>query len=555
MNPDHAVGVGTFRRARQSSARPGAKIGLAVFILLMCLLDVVWIRQDTAPPRMFDDSVYLTESVDLYNVLREHGVVRFLGASLTPAAGAHPPMIKVLPVPIYLVLGPGTDAALYGYTLLIPVFCVYLFLLGRELTGRDQPALLAVIVTCLFPLTHGMWRNLMVEFGTAVATVGCLYHLVKSSDFRASRHTLLMGAFLGWGLLWKISFPLFVAGPFGLILVRAWRSHEQEGVRFPARNVLLALLVAVAVAGPFYGHSGIAVLQWLVLHFTPERTNHWSLGPVFSPRTIVRYWLLVINGAISCFFFGLLCLAGVLYGRTLRSLRPFATSFLLAWFLLPFGVLSLHPLKEVRHLLPALPAVGLATAMLTASLIAPMQRGLQIAILAALSVWPLYMFASSSFDLIFLPRKDIRLGPLVLSTADVEKASLEWMPTYTFPANPTKWPTWETLQAISNRVVAGHPARVHVAGANPYFNGLVLAYEGRLARSSLVFDWPLARTFNGADFVVIVAAGRKYGPVDERDPALEQALRNSNEPFIEINRLPLNDGGEIRIYQATDRMP
>jgi hypothetical protein len=532
-----------------------SKIGLAVFILLMCLLDVVWIRHDAAPPRMFDDSMYLTESVDLYYTLRDHGVVRFVVDSLTPSRGAHPPMMKILPVPMYLALRPGTDAALYCYALLIPVFCVYIFLLARELVGQNPPALLAVIVTCLFPLTYGMWRNVMAEFGTAVATVGCLYHLVKCSEFRASRHSLLMGAFLGWGLLWKVSFPLFVAAPIGLILARGWRSHARQGVRFPARNVLSSLLVALGVAGPFYARSGEAVLQYLLL--TSGTTYpQWGLGPVLSARTIVRYWLLVINWGISPFFFGLLCATWwLLCMRRRRSPAPVAAGFLVAWFLLPFGALSLHPLKEVRFLLPALPALGIAMATLTASLLAPMRQVLQVGVLVALSVWPLYLFVSSSFDSAFLPRKDIVWGPFIISTADLEMASLEWMPTYTFPANRTKWPTRETLEAISARAPSARPARVHVAGANPYFNGLVLAYEARLARSSLVFDSPFNSSFNGADFVIIPAPQRKYGPVDERRPQLEQELRNGSVPFIQVNWLALPDGGEIRIYEAAERPP
>lgn len=526
-----------------------AKIGLAVFVLLMCLLDVVWIRQNAAPPRMFDDSSYLSESVDLYYTLQDHGVVRFIAGCLTPSREAHPPMMKILPVPMYVMLEPGTDAALYGYALLIPVFCVYLFLLCRELAGRDLPALLAVIVTCLFPLTYGLWRNVMAEFGTAVATVGCLYHLVKCSEFRALRHTLLMGAFLGWGLLWKVSFPLFVAAPFALILARAWRSHRRDGVRFPTRNLLATLLVVLAVAAPFYARSGKTVLHWLLVTTESELWPEWELGPVLSAQTIARYWLLVINWGISSFYFGLFCVALLLHVRRPRSLAPFTASFLLAWFLPPFFVLSLHPLKEVRHLLPALPALGIATATLTASLVAPMRRGLQISVLAALSVWPVYVFASSSFDSGFLPRKDIRWGPFVLSTADLEMASLEWMPTYTFPANRTKWPTRETLQAISARVTSGRPARVYVATWNPYFNGMVLAYEARLARSSLVFDAPLL----GADFVITVQSRRQYGPVDEGQQALEQNLRNGSLPFVEIDRLALPDGGEIRIHQAKPR--
>src|SRR5262245_10254130 len=96
--------------AQDSEVRPARERACAflliAFILAMCVGDVVWIRLNAAPPRMFDDSVYLIESVDLYHTLQERGLVAFLNESLTHSRAGHPPMMKILPVPMYLLLGP-----------------------------------------------------------------------------------------------------------------------------------------------------------------------------------------------------------------------------------------------------------------------------------------------------------------------------------------------------------------------------------------------------------------------------------------------------------------
>src|SRR5687767_250932 len=130
-----------------------ARIGLAVVIVVICAVNVVWIRHNTAPPRMFDDLYYLIESVDLHHTLREEGLVSFLADSPIHSRRGHPPMTKILPVFAYLFLGPGTTAALYAYTVLIAVFCLYLFLLARDVLDSEPKALLAVVITCLFPVT------------------------------------------------------------------------------------------------------------------------------------------------------------------------------------------------------------------------------------------------------------------------------------------------------------------------------------------------------------------------------------------------------------------
>jgi 4-amino-4-deoxy-L-arabinose transferase-like glycosyltransferase len=526
-----------------------ARIGLAAFIVIMCAVNVGWIHQNTAPPRMFDDSYYLIESVDLYHTLQDEGLLKFLADSTLHSRQGHPPMTKILPVFAYSVLGPGTKEALYVYTLLIAVFCLYLFALARELLDSEGKALLAVVITCLFPITYGMWRHVLAEFGITVAAVGCLYHLKKCQGFRHVGHATAVGLFLGWGLLWKITFPVFVGGALALVLVRAGRP-------LPARGLWFALLSALVVAGPFYARSLVPVLAFTLAASGAGPQRLWGLGPVLSPATIARYWLLLINWAITPYFFGLLLMSSVICiwrRRIAHVIRD--TPFLLAWFIPPFILLTFHPLKEVRHLLPALPVVAIATAALLADVMSPVRRSLQMGALAALLMWPVYQFASWSFDSTLVPRGDIRWGPLMFSMKNLEAQSLEWMPTYTYPANPARWPSRELLRVIEAHTTSSDErARVHVAGSNPYFNALMLIYEARLARLPLTFDPPFGSDYGDADFVVTVLANRRYGPVDERPTAAEVALADGAVSFTQIESLPLPDGGAVRLYEANRRL-
>ena len=526
-----------------------ARIGLAAFVVIMCAVNVVWIHQNTAPPRMFDDSYYLIESVDLYHTLQDEGLVGFLADSTLHSRRGHPPMTKILPVFAYLALGPGTNAALYAFTVLIAVFCVYLFVLALEFVDSEAKALLAVVIICLFPITYGMWRHVLAEFGITVAAVGCLYHLRKCQGFRHIGHAIAFGGFLGWGLLWKITFPVFVGGAIALVLVRVGRP-------LPARGLRYALLTALVVAGPFYVRSLVPVLGFTLAASGAGAQRLWGLGPVLSPATLGRYWLLLINWAMTPYVFGLLLLSvliGIWRQRIAHVVRD--APFLLAWFIPGFILLTFHPLKEVRHLLPALPVVGIATAALLADALSPLRRSLRAGALTALMVWPVYQFASWSFDSTLVPRADIRWGPLMFSMKNLETESLEWMPTYTYPANPARWPSRDVLNVIeTRRTSADEGARVHLAGSNPYFNALMLIYEARLARLPLMFDPPFTSDYRDADFVVTVLANRRYGPVDERPTAAERALAGGTAPFTQIEALPLPDGGEVRVYEADRRL-
>ena len=489
------------------------RFGLAVFALAMCAINVVWIRENTAPPRMWDDAYYLTESVDLFHTFQDKGLGAYLWETTVHSRRGHPPMMKILPTFIYPFLGPGTNAALYAYTVLIAVFCVYLFLLARELLASEGKALLAVVITCLFPITYGMWRHVMGEFGIAVAVTACLYHLVKSRGFQHRGHTLAVGGYVGWGLLWKVTFPIFVAGPIALLLFRSRR-------QISAGRLLPALAPALIIAGPFYARSLVPVVAFTLFAGDPGNQRVWGLGPVYSPLTVARYWLSIINWGITPYFFALIALAwGVRRRLGQAGLLTRDNAFVLAAFLPAFLLLTFHPLKEVRHLLPVLPIVGILAAGLVADVLAPIRR-LQPVALIALLAWPAYQFMSWSFDSPFAPRAEVRLGPLMISTTNLEAASLEWMPTYTYPANSTHWPIQESLRVITRRLAGrDERARVHVAGTNPYFNAVTLMHDARIARLPLIFDPAFTDDYEDADFLVVVGANRRYGPVDERPTA------------------------------------
>ncbi len=523
-------------------ARPisGHRLALGGFILLVCLLNMVWIRLNVAPPRMYDDAVYLADSVVAYDALRERGVISFVGQCLLPTRGIHPPMMKILPIPVYLVLGPGTNAALYAYTLLIPVFCVYLFLLAGVLLEDDLAALLAVVITCLFPLTYGMWRNIMTEFGTAVAVVAALYHLLQSDGLRVRRHVVALGLFLAWGLLWKVSFPLFVAGPIAYVLIR----------RRPAlRNLFLLAAIVAILAGPFYVRSGRWVMSFALLATGADAGQPWSLGPVFSLRTLVRYWFASVNFGISAYFFVLLAVFSVFYlFRSDRKLSPDGRWFLFAWFVPPFLFLSFQVLKEIRHLLPAYPALGMVMGALVAGVV-----GRRPLVLGLLGLVPMYQFAAFSFDARLLPRPDLRCGPVILSIRNLELESLQWIPTYTYPANRDRWPVEHLVETIAKTSPhgPGHRPRVRVVGELPYLSGVVLHYYGLLNRTPLITGPPQDSSDpRESDFLVVPCGPQhRYGPLDLRDPALEKSLAERRLPFEEIARVPTPAGCDAVIYR------
>jgi hypothetical protein len=524
--------------------------GLIVCIGVACLCNVVWIRVNAAPPRSWDDAEYLADSVNAYHALARGDVIGFARAASRPARGVHPPMTTLVPIPMYVVLGPGTRPALYAYTALIPVFCIYIFLLATLVCRSRNTAVLAVVVTCCFPLTFGLWRVVMAEFGLAVATVAAQYHLFLSAETRDDmKHAVLAGAFIGWGLLWKVSFPVFVAGPVCYLLMRTLALPGGTARQLPLRRLLLIAGTAGIVAGPFYFLRGGDVWGFVVFNSRPSTSlEQFSLGPILSPATVLKYWMALINLGTSTYFF-LVCAALSLM-QTVRRRWPApirATWFLVSCAIVPLIFFSFQYLKEPRHLFPAFPVVGILIATLLEDNLARAGRRVHLAVLAALLTFPAYQFALLSFDIPWVPARDIRIGRLLLVPADRESLPVR-------PARPTAWPVADIVGLITPAGANqdGRPLRVRVAGHIPFLDGPVLNYEsllgyGRPLAYNLLGDRSLHPTW--WDFIVVLEGPLEL-PYEYREPVLGRLLEEQRLPFTAIGNVSLPGRREAVVYRA-----
>ena len=531
--------------------------GLVVWILFVCLFNLLWIHLNVAPPRMWDDAEFLADSVSTYHPLEQKDLIGFAREASRPARGVHPPMTKLMPIPMYILFGTGTSSALYSFTALIPLFCVYVFLLARLVSGNDTTAVVAVIVTCCFPLTYGLWRHVMAEFGLGVAAIAAQYHLFRCAETKvgAGRHGVLAGAFIGWGLLWKISFPVFVVGPLCYVLIRNIGVLKTP-VRCWAKFALPLIAAACLVAGPFYFLRYKALWDFATYNSSFSTSlEPYSLGRVLSPVTVLKYWEVVINIGTSAYLF--LVFAALTAVQLLRRKWPlsrFGTWVVGSCGILPLVFFSFQYLKEPRHLFPAFAIFGIAIAALLQENLASATTRIRIAVLTALFAFPVYQFAFLSYDIPLAPSKDLRLGPFVLLFADRELPHIGFLPSYAYPANTTKWPVRQIadLLATQSKDIQGRAARARIVGHISLVDGSVLNYESLLHHYlPLAYNLPDDRSLHPTwwDFVVVLSGPiRRY--TETRDRILETVLDAQRLPFTMFARVALPQGREAVLYRA-----
>ena len=342
---------------------------------------LLWLKLDRAPPN-WDDAWYLTNSLTVYDALTQGGVVGYL-TKLNSVFGFKAPLIAALPAGFYLLLGRHWHAAyLVNIVAMWALFAALYRIAKRWWSARA--GVFAIAIAGTMPLLYGLARWYMVEYvlTALVAVAACV--LIESEGMKRERLVVLFGAICGFGLLLKISFPLFIFPLFAYI----WLTSGRRG-----RPLLLAALPCVFLALPWYaGHLKGTVANALDAGFGAPAAIQGT-GAIFSISTIATYLSHVAANGVSWYFCGLAAVLSV--GAVVRRQHTKKTTapLLFAW-LLPFAIFVFGGNKDVRYIAPVLPAAALMLAWLLDSNLPHNGKG--VAAAALLLTFPmLQMFAVS----------------------------------------------------------------------------------------------------------------------------------------------------------------
>ena len=348
---------GEWVRQRASGEYPWM-LAVAGFVLA----NMVWLHFDRLPPA-WDQSAYLDGGEVLYRALTQGGLLGLLKA-LTIVNGAKAPLLSLLPLPLYLVFGHTYHVALGVNLVLMAVSSYYVYHLAERFRSR-RAGVLAVVILNLFPLVAGLSREFLVETCLMALVLAWHKHLLDSVHYRARGTWLRLGVVLGLGMLVKILFPLYIVGASLWVL---WlRIREDRGVRVKLVATLGGLLASGAVvAAVWYARNLRNALATAANSGYGAVASSYGSRSVFAWQTLSSYWLRVASDVVSPVLTLTLVLTALwAFATVVRGRRGLVFHegehlwFLLAWLIVPFVVLSLGVNKDIRFLLPVLPALAL----------------------------------------------------------------------------------------------------------------------------------------------------------------------------------------------------
>jgi hypothetical protein len=207
----------------------------------------------------WDESGYMQFSLSDFDALHDHGVIEYL--KTVGGRGTFGPFLPAITALAYPIFGRG----IFGSLLVLPFFYGALVLAtfgAARRVASDAWAVVAALAVAALPGVMDYTRIYHFVVPTTACMTATLWALLRSEGLRRTRWALAAGVFLA---LTMLSRTMAVGYLPGLIAAGVVLCTIGEGDRrLRARNLTLAGVAAVVVAGPWYLRNARSVYEYLV---------------------------------------------------------------------------------------------------------------------------------------------------------------------------------------------------------------------------------------------------------------------------------------------------
>lgn len=469
---------------------------LAGLVGSLVLVAGIWLALDRRPP-VWDHANHLERAIRCQRILAGPGPNRL--GEILEMSSFYPPVVTCAAGAVSLLVGTSpvvAQAVILGF---LAIGLTALFALGRQLLDA-QTGLLAACIFGTAPFVVYSTTNFQLDLPLAAAVVLALLVLVRTEEFSRRAWSAVLGLTLALGMLVKPPFVVYLLPPLVFVAWRALRTPDRSR---RVANLTLGLLLGGAVCLPWYGIRLFGLpMQIAARSFKqaaeagyPETLTASSL--LFYPKALLPAFGLL---AAPLFAWGLIALVRV---RAARGLLWSAS-------VVPFAVFLFIQNKNLRYVLPILPAAALVAAAALRALNPAWRRGLTVAVagVSALQV------SVAAFGVPPAQRWSLPDFPLVFS----------------FPPSPVEWPHRQILDVVVQQT-GGAPAKVSVVPNDSFFSVSNFRYFATRDRLPLT----IARAWNryplGIEFVVLKTGDQ--GPENFSTSKAERVMeRFARDPYL-----------------------
>jgi len=349
-----------------SPQRPHPLIPLALAFLLIFhgVANVCWLAVDNHPV-VCDEHRHVAMAHSYYRVLlASNGPFESLLAVAT-LDSSYPPLLYLLSLPFMVLLDPAPDAIALTMTLSFMLLILGVYSLSCTFLEKRQ-AIFAAFVASFTPILYCGSRYYSQDYFCTTLVVWGVYALIRSRWGQSRRHMVLFGLLAGLGLLVKPTTCFFWCGPLAVMVAwggARWASRLPRASARPWRvlmvNLVIAAGIALATSLPWYAVN----LGFLLDFWTHTHGAKGTFGLPEGRIDLLAYAFLLVNLGM---FLPLFCLslAGAVLVFARKHYRVLPAVAVVAWVLGSYLLMTfLVRERELRYMLPAVPALGILAAL------------------------------------------------------------------------------------------------------------------------------------------------------------------------------------------------
>ena len=246
---------------------------------LIWLLDVamnfLWLRSNVMVLG-WDRPAHLVRSLEYFQLLQPFSPAALLNALTWDSF--YPPLFHISASGFYAAFGVSATVAALTNSVYLAILLLATYGIGEHLYDTAT-GLLAACLVSLFPIVFFMSRSTYIDFVLMSMVALSIFLLLKTDRFQNRRWSFAWGASLGFGLLAKWIFVVFVGLPCLYVLLTSPVIRDLRTVLGPVRiqwrRLGLALLIGLGGAAFCYVLSG-----------------DWTAKATFGLPLTLLYWLL-----------------------------------------------------------------------------------------------------------------------------------------------------------------------------------------------------------------------------------------------------------------------
>ena len=509
------------------------------------LLAAAWVAVDRTPP-YWDEAWYMYQGAAQLDALRAGGAPAWYDAWIN-LDQVRPSLVPTLAMPFYAAFGVSAQSGLLVNLVAWALLLTATYGLGSSVAGR-RAGLLAAIFVGSSPALIGLVHILLVETVMTALVAVTLLALWRSNGFRWVGWSCLAGLVTGLGMLTKVFYAIFVAGPWIVTLWLAWRGTGDPApeLRPPRwRNLLLAAGLALALAAAWYAPNVRPLITRSIDAAVGAEAAPYGPADPWQLRSLLGYGLRfigMVTGAAGALLV-LLGLVGLQRERRNYSNADWAAlAFLASSALTGYLVFtSLHN-QDMKHVVGVLPALAALTGWGLACLWPGGQRWVAAFAFVLMAAQVLFGTFPGRWTggRVAVP---IWGQPLLLFYA-AQPSALDTR--YAAP-DPSPWPLGEALDyAVA---VSGPEARVGVVPNYPGVEEHALRFEAR--RRNMAVSLSTAPPADLENLDVLIHKTGDLGDAIPR-PGLNEVVERVAEGRTKFRLLPrtfpLPDGSEVLLF-------